>query len=178
MSRKLSQLLAVIMLSVFLPNVARAEDAVKRRRNHDFSVNPLMIFQYALPLTYHKAISDTTAIGLGAVLKHNGKDYWSVGGALSLKFFLSNTPFEDSWYVEPRLDLSLNSYKSTSYWALDPSVIAGHTWVWASGFTINLGLGIAYPIPFIDSKIFGGKYWNWGLSGVQPAGEFSIGWAW
>ena len=72
----------------------------------------------------------------------------TAGGSLSIgsKFFLSDEAFKSGWYITPYVSGGYGSFKgdkgvvSTGFGGF--SVLGGYGWVFNSGFTLNLGLGV------------------------------------
>ncbi len=182
MSRYFKQSIVAAFVLSLVSGHAFTQDVRDPVKNMEISINPLQLFLGTIPLTFRVAVTNRLAIGINVQGQFFGfgKDtkVWSVGGGLSTKFFLSGTAISDSWYVEPQFGASYTDLDSKDlkgkFWTLTPAVIAGYTWVWNSGFVINLGLGAQYKIALIDK----GKETPFGISGILPTGEFSLGWAW
>jgi len=178
MSRYFKQSIVAACVFAIVSGHAFSEEVRDPVKNMEISVNPLMLAVGYLPLALRVALTNKMALGIHAYGNFFGfgkAKVWGAGGGLSAKFFLSGTAISDSWYVEPGIYAGYSNWDNTKYWSLSPSVIVGHTWVWDSGFVINLGLGAQYKHAFTDKKIFGDTF---GLSGILPTGEFSLGWAW
>ncbi len=179
--------LAIVLLAALWPSGLWAENGVDLRRTKEISSNPLQLLGGALPISFRFALSDKAALGVHAIANffdfQDRTDHFGIGLGLSGKFFLSNLAFEDSWFIEPGVAVGYLFHQTTdtkvknNYVALTGSVIGGYGWVWDSGFSLNLGLGVRYTHAFVNKKIFGSEY-SWGLHGFFPAGDFSLGYAW
>lgn len=170
-----------LLALLFLANQTLAEHHPGHpRKKMELSVNPLQLLLGSLPLTFRVALSEKVALSLsaqGRFLSLGGDtNFYGGGGGVGVKFYLSGAAIEDSWYIEPALYFSYVGTGGKGFWALSPSVIGGYTWVWASGFLINLGLGAQYAINMGDTLYKGKK--PFGTHGILPTGEFSLGWAW
>lgn len=147
-----------------------------KERNHQISVNPAGLLFLSVPLSYRVKLTDSMALGVHVTgSQWSFLDYWSVGGGLSTKFFLTGEVFEDSWFIEPGVHGYYSSFGKQTFWGIKPSVIAGYAWVWDSGFSLSLGLGAGYSINIVDSSIFNKR--SFGLNGIMPAADFSLGWS-
>jgi len=176
MNRFVRKSLGAFFAMVLLSNSILADDV---RKTMEVSVNPLLLAIGYLPVNFRIAVANKMALGLhayGHFFALGKTSVYGGGGGISTKFFLSGTAISDSWYVQPEFDAGFSRWGSQGFWTVSPSVIAGYTWVWDSGFLINLGLGAQYRIAFIDKDLLGKD--TFGVSGILPTGEFSLGWAW
>ena len=172
-------LTALFVFALLSSTVFADEHVVHPRKTMEISLNPLKLALGYLPLNFTIALTHKMALGLHAYGRFFGFGETKIhgaGGGVSFKFFLSGSAISDSWFVEPGLDAGYSNYDKKGYWSLSPSVIAGYTWVWDSGFLINLGLGAEYTHAFVDKGFISKD--SFGLQGILPTGEFSLGWAW
>ena len=179
MSQIFKKYLAAIFVFALLASNIMAEENMPARKTMEISVNPLLLALGYLPLNFRVALTEKLALGLHAYGRFFGLGKYKIhggGGGASVKFFLNGTAISDSWFVEPGINAGYSIYDSKGYWSLSPSVVAGYTWVWDSGFLINLGIGAQYTHAFIDKNTFGKE--SFSLHGIMPTGEFSLGWAW
>jgi hypothetical protein len=147
----------------------------------EFALNPIPLINGKLPLTLRVALSQKMALGLhfqGRFFSYGVSPVHGLGGGISFKFFLNNRAIDDSWYLEPTLSADFNKPGNVGgFWGITPTLMAGHTWVWTSGFVINLGVGVSYSHNFISSKFWTSNE-SYGIQGLMPTGELSIGYAW
>lgn len=152
-------------------------------RNHEIAIDPLGFLGGNLPLSFRLGLNDNVALGIHGEARFYGWNRYTrgFGGGLgvSAKFFLSAPTFQDSWYVEPSLMVHYYSLQDSraKFWNISPSVVGGYGWVWDSGFSLNLGLGVQYSYAFIDHKVFGDAT-IWDIHGFGPTGDFSLGFVW
>lgn len=169
---------SIIALSAvaLLSNSVFAED---QKKNMEISVNPIMMALGYLPLTYRIALTEKMALGVNAYghfFSLGDTKVHGLGIGVSTKFFLSGTAISDSWYVQPQVNFGYEKFTEKGVWALSPSAIVGYTWVWDSGFLINLGGGLQYKGAFVGSSFWKDKKGTFN-HGLAPAAEFSLGWA-
>ena len=170
---------ALFVFALLSSNIMAEEPVQHARKTMEISVNPLMLALGYLPLNFRVALTNKMALGLQAYGRFFGFGNYKIhggGGGISAKFFLNGTAISDSWFVEPAIGAGYSNYNGVGYWSISPRVIAGYTWVWDSGFLINLGIGAEYTHAFVDKGVFG-KH-SYGFHGIWPTGEFSLGWAW
>jgi hypothetical protein len=146
----------------------------------ELTINPVQLTNGKLPLSLRIALGRKMAVGFhfqGRFFTYGTSPLHGLGGGLSLKFYLNGQAISDSWYIEPSVMTDFSKSSGQSFWGITPTLIAGHTWVWASGLVINLGIGASYSHNFVTSS-----YWDsntpYGIQGLMGTGEFSIGYAW
>lgn len=150
-------------------------------KSMELTVNPLQLLNGKLPLAFRMGLTEKMALGLhfhGRFYSYGTSPMHGLGGGLSLKFYLSGQAISDSWYLEPAIFGEFNMPRGRDrFWGIIPTVIGGYTWVWDSGFVINLGLGAAYGHNFVESAYWD-KHRPYGVQGLMATGEFSIGYSW
>lgn len=166
-----------IMALAIMTNSLWAASEPASHRRMEISFNPASLLSGELEAAYRFAVSHNVAFGLhlNGLLFSLTKEAAAtgLGGGLSAKFFLTRDAFMDGWWVEPALYTSRIGFSgSENFWRLSPRVIAGYGWVWPNGFSLNLGLGVAYNHAFAAANP------GYPYNGFWWAGDFSIGYAW
>jgi len=172
---KSMKLVALLIFSLAAQNILADENP---RKTVEISINPLSLINGTLPVTVRVALTQKIALGVfayGRFLSWGEGRIHGGGGGISTKFFLTGSAISDSWFVEPGISAGYTNH-GQGFWGLYPSILAGHTWVWNSGFTLNLGLGLSYGFTFVDKDFWLNKT-AFGIHGIMPTGEFSLGWA-
>ncbi|MGA0164408.1 MAG: DUF3575 domain-containing protein [Bdellovibrionota bacterium] len=102
---------------------------------------------------------------------------WGLGARAGVPIYFDQT--YDGFYLEPGFVLNYvrqngsGLIEATSGVMLGPDLIAGHNWLWASGFNIDLGIGLGYKwVSFdtVDTKA--GTF-----DGILPTARLSFGYA-
>lgn len=155
-----------------------ALDTGKRsQKNMDISVDPASLLMGTIPVRFSFGVTDNIAVGVRAYGTFFGIGEQTVvgfGGALDAKFYLSGKTFEDGWYVKPSLQAGYRSVLGLKGPRIAAFAIAGYGWVWPSGFSLELGGGISYSHWFVENK---NANWIFGVEGLSPTLDFSLGWA-
>jgi len=158
---------------------ARSDDT----KNMSLSIDPIDLFAGSIPLTFRVKVANRLSIGLSGYDKIFGTgttQVLGVGGGLSAKFHLSAPAFTDGWYVKPEI--------MGGYWSvgdaqeksvglgLEPRLLSGYDWIWSSGLSVSLGLGIKY-LHFTGNQATIQKIPGFGFHGFFPNADVSLGWA-
>ena len=171
-----SKQIALIFVAMFLmPRFLLADIPPDlHRRNMDITTNPGALIFGSLPLRFSFAVAPRVALGIGASGKFFGYGHNSVlgfGGSLDAKFFLSGHAYESSWYVKPGIALGTLSIGNDQGLSFGGFVSGGYGWVWPSGFTLDLGLGLQYI------HWFHGYAGGFGTDGILPHLDLNLGFA-
>lgn len=193
-----SKIILVILFSIIVSQNAIASESAVNTKNMEISFSPmtrlsgshhhsirgLLAFPGAA-LNYRWGLSEKIALGISMFGRWLPELPWDIGGGLSAKFFLTGKVFQDGWYIEPGIAASFSPFGRERVahtkdewitllrWSLTPSLLAGYTWVWDSGFSINFGLGIGYGFHFAKTEFLADN-------GTHTAflGDLSFGWVW
>ena len=186
MKKYLSSLLIVFMVSGGL----LAAEAEKPARNVAFTVNPLSMIFLRPSFNFQLGVSDKIALVfpfhvqfmVGSVTATNNNssassssNVFGVGGGIGAKFFITGRTFEDSLYFQPVAEVGWLGVGKANFVTVSGSAIIGYGWVFDSGLSLNLGLGIQYV--YINSTIKSSDS-TVAFNAVFPDGELSLGYAW
>jgi hypothetical protein len=149
------------------------------QRNMEIAVNPLLLVTGRLPIVYRLGLTQKMALSFYGGLRTFS---WGEHGAatqmfglnfdIGPKFYLSGKAFTNSWYIEPSFGVSYYSFNDTVN--IGPSVVAGYGWVFDSGFSVSLGVGMTYNI-----NLRGKTFYNLlAGTGLLPTAEVSLGYVW
>jgi hypothetical protein len=193
------------LLSIFVAALSIGAVA-NNEKTMSVVISPLALsmlsFDARLALKLHDRIALTLPVVVQVFPKNEftQEDLMYVSGGVGAQFFLSDTAFENGFYLEPRVVVGWSqmtpnpkhSIRAFSSPFLRTQLMVGHGWVWGSGFTMNAGIGGYYNRAFGDEamaikKVLVGTGLGaaniltsmWGLtSGFGPTAEFSIGYSW
>jgi hypothetical protein len=142
--------LIVLALSVY----ANAQDNVVK-------VNPLALLGGSDLVSYERVVSDNSSVILGvgfSQFKFGDLKYSSAGAELQYRYYFRevlsgwyaggqagysngkaaiDTSYSDSFYAQ-------NIEESIKFNSLKIGIKGGHQWVWDSGFSLDLNLGVAH----------------------------------
>ena len=123
------------------------------------AVNPASLLIGALSGNFSYAIGDRMALMVPLAVQflpfslyteidgqgfNAGGNVFSISAGVGVKFFLSADAFESGWYVYPAVEAGYGSRFGYDNFVLTISALGGYGWVWDSGFSLNLGLGLSY----------------------------------
>lgn len=168
----------VLIVLCNLSFVMAEEARVSVKKNMSISVEPASILIGQIPVRYSIGITDTVALGVSAYGQFfaMGSDHkiFGVGGGVDSKFNLSGKNYSDSWYIKPGLYLGYFSSLDIKAPSIAGFVTGGYSWVFKSGFIIDLGLGLQYRHVFVSVR---DKLKGFGLSGILPSLDLALGFA-
>ncbi len=113
-------------------------------------INPISLAFGNFNLSYQRALSDASAIQIGANYWYRilGVDVSGVGVRGGYQFFLTNRakPAPEGFYIGPQVAYNSLTNKETdeSASAVGFGLMLGYQWVWDSGVTLDLGAGPMY----------------------------------
>lgn len=171
----------LITVGIFL-SLASASIAVSPRtekttnKTFDVSVNVGQLLLGLLPLRLGFAVNDKVGIGIiggGRFYSLGQSNIWGLYAGADAKFYLTAKPYEDGWFVKPGITLGYTKFGSRGGMNFAGFVVGGYNWIWDSGFSMDLGLGFQYL--YVNNKIT--DEYSFGLSGLVPSIDFSVGWA-
>lgn len=167
----------ILVLMAFSAHLLATPAATASGRSMEISLNPASLIEGSIEGAYRFAVKHNIALSfhLKGLFFSWAKEAAASGvdGGIGAKFFLTNDAFSNSWFIEPGLHVSNLAFTASDrFWRLSPQVVGGYGWVWSSGFSLNLGLGVRYNYAFAETKP------DYRYHGFYPAGEFSIGYAW
>ncbi|MEI6790156.1 MAG: hypothetical protein WCK42_03125 [Myxococcaceae bacterium] len=177
---------SLLLLLFFLASLQAAE-VEKPIRNMAVTVNPLaMVFlkpsiDFQLGVTHKIALvfplrmqflTGTISINKGPDLSAN---VFGVGTGIGAKLFITGQAFEDSLYIQPMVIIGWLGVDKESFVMLSGSLLAGYGWVFNSGFSLNIGLGIQYIYTNVQIK---SSVPTVAFNGLFPDAEFSLGYSW
>jgi hypothetical protein len=140
----------------------------------NITVNPLGLFVGSANVSADFAVGEALAIGPSfsyAQIKSDDltASSWGIGGGLS--YFFNGTVFEDSWIANPFVNFGKSTLDSDSVSGLTVGLLFNYGWFWPSGFNLYLGFGVQYLTADFEALGLGS------ISGIVPALNFSLGWA-
>jgi hypothetical protein len=115
-----------------------------------FKINPISLAFGNFNLSYQRALSDASAIQIGANYWYRifGEEVSGVGVRAGYQFFLTNRakPAPEGFYIGPLASFNSLTEKETdgSVTAFGAGLMLGYQWVWDSGVTLDLGAGPMY----------------------------------
>ena len=188
MKKYLSSLLVVLMISGSVLAVeASDKSAEKSKKTMAIAFNPLGLLFLTLSGSYGIAVSDKIALMVplnltylsASVTYGSGKkssDYlFGIGSGFGARFYLAGQTF-DGLYLQPMGEIYWYSFGgSASALGLVGYGMLGYSWLWDSGFNLNLAGGAGYHYMSTKAEAKGDLF---SLTGILPALEFSIGYAW
>jgi len=141
-------------------------------KKHLVSTNPLSYFFGSFGVSYSYAFHKYAAARLDAGFIHIwDTELYGAEFCAAVPIFFKK--MNDGFYIEPGVYVSAMSYESDSAVAGGPQMLLGWSWIWDSGFNINLGLGMSYTWRSGDN--------DWGVNGIDgpwPRGRLAFGYAW
>lgn len=125
-------------------------------------INPISLAFGNFNLSYQRALSDASAIQIGANYWYKilGVEVSGVGIRGGYQFFLTNRvkPSPEGFYIGPQIAYNSLKDKETDekVTAFGVGLMVGYQWVWDSGVTLDLGAGPMYQ--FADETSTGTSY--------------------
>jgi len=166
---------------VGLGNVNAQEQVVK--------FNPLAILGGTDLVSYERAVGGKSSIQVSGAIggfKIGDVKYSSVGGELQYRYYFSEVL--KGWYVSGGLGvqsgetefttLSLfedSSKEKIDFFSFNIGARAGYQWIWDSGFSFELNLGLGYRSFDYDDNSNSSIL---KASGILPSGSLALGYAW
>ncbi|MEI6806751.1 MAG: hypothetical protein WCK49_09650 [Myxococcaceae bacterium] len=186
--RKIVSLLLVGLLvsgSVFAKN---AKEVEKPRRDMAVTWNPLSLLMLTASGSYGIALGERLALIIPLSLTYvstgisdnssSASSYlFGVSSGAGLRFYFSGGAFEDGFYVQPNVSIGWLKFGSdgANSLSIGANALLGYSWVFDSGFMMNLAAGAGYTHSSVKTDSSAGAF---KISGVFPALEFAIGYAW
>jgi hypothetical protein len=113
-------------------------------------INPISLAFGNFNLNYQRALSDASAIQIGANYWYNvlGTEVSGVGARAAYQFFITNKakPAPAGFYIGPQAGINTLTVSETdeNVTAVGIGLMLGYQWVWDSGVTLDLGAGPMY----------------------------------
>jgi len=182
----MKKILLITVLALLSTNTIFAqENAIK--------INPLAILGGTDLVSYERAFSDNTSgiisAGYGG-FKIADVSYKSVGGGLQYRYYFDEAL--NGWYVGAIAGYQSGDVESESitidgssvdsskfnFTAIGAGAKAGFQWLWDSGFTLELNLGVSYKSFKYDfDNASQEAEFDFSSSGVLPTFGFGLGYA-
>jgi len=141
-------------------------------KRHLVSSNPLAWFLGSFTVGYTFAFHKYVGVRVDAGFYHIWKtDLY--GGQLSASVPIYFKKMHDGFYLEPGVFGMVLDYRGDTITAGGPQLLLGWSWIWDSGFNINLGLGMTYT--WMSGDVEGGFM---SVDGPLPTGRLAFGYAW
>jgi hypothetical protein len=191
MKKIVSLLLAVSLMSGGLV-AAKKEEAYQGRRTMSVMWNPLSLLTLTLSGSYGFAVGEKVALivplsltyvssGVSNEQSSASVSLFGIESGLGVRFYFAGQAFADGFYIQPNFGIgwlrfgSSGSYNGSNALAIGGNALLGYSWVFDSGFTMNLAGGAGYAHSSVDTKSSAGAF---KIEGVRPALEFAIGYSW
>lgn len=161
------------------------EEIANIDRRSSITVYPLGMLIGRFGVVYSFQVGDRIALSPGISSRYFasgvfGETYsmFDIGPSLGARFFLSNTAFNSSWYLEPTLAFSYSRAGRSSGgfnegFATSVQGVGGYAWYWNSGVTLNLGAGFGYSYSTARDSSSTGWY-----TYPYPTIDIGLGYAW
>lgn len=113
-------------------------------------INPISLAFGNFNLSYQKAVSDASAIQIGANYWYNifGTKVSGVGARGAYHFFISNREkaAPEGFYIGPQMGFNVANVTETDerVTTVGVGLMLGYQWIWESGVTLDLGAGPMY----------------------------------
>ncbi|MBL4818358.1 MAG: hypothetical protein JKY15_03885 [Deltaproteobacteria bacterium] len=186
----MKKLVFVMMAMLLASGAVFAESAkgVSQKRDMAITWNPLSLLGLTLAGSYGIALHEKVAliVPLGLTYVNAGvktdtgssSSYlFGIQSGLGARFYLSGAAFQDGLYIQPNASIGWLKFGSSggSSLTLGANALFGYSWVWDSGFMMNLAGGAGYVYSSIGTDSNAGAL---KIDGILPALEFAIGYAW
>ncbi|MCA9508545.1 MAG: hypothetical protein KC505_09005 [Myxococcales bacterium] len=156
-----------IIAAIIFMSLSTVGFAQNKARKFTFSVNPVSAVHASLNGSLHYKLKDYLAITLPfffgtdwtklssfktmAVIAHDSYESSLLfgGGGLGARFLLNRNGLVDGFFVEPRIEVSINKFKLSAQQgslvdsnriSLLPTLLAGYSWYWDNGFYLSTAL--------------------------------------
>ena len=160
----------------------------KSDRDMAITWNPLSLLGLTLSGSYGIAVSDRVALivplgityvfsGVGDSQSSASSYLFGISSGLGARFYFTGGAFEDGFYIQPNASIGWMKFGAGGVNALfaGGNAVLGYSWVWDSGFMLNLAGGAGYHYVSANTDSKAGVF---ALHGILPAIEFAIGYAW
>ena len=113
-------------------------------------INPLSLAFGNFNLAYQRALSDASAIQIGANYWYNilGTKVSGLGARGAYQFFITNRakPAPEGFYIGPQMSVNRVNVTETGekVTTVGIGLMLGYQWIWDSGVTLDLGAGPMY----------------------------------
>ena len=137
---KKAGILLVLSLAYF--SVGAQQNSIK--------LNPIGIIGGSALGSYEMALGKTTSLSIGMNYlnyKVDGDDYKSIGGEIQYRFYFKE--LLKGLYLAPVVSFSDGKHTTASkdkikFTALGAGGVFGYQWIWESGFTLDVNVGMDY----------------------------------
>ncbi|HXW54061.1 MAG TPA: hypothetical protein VEL47_08160 [Myxococcota bacterium] len=167
-----------IFIAVFFVSQSTMANPKSLNRTMDITVYPISLIVGRVPLRFSFAVADRVALGInlaGVFFGLGESKVLGVSGGVDAKFYLTGRVYEDGWYARPGVFAGYLDIARVNGAHVGLDVAAGYGWVWASGFSLDLGLALDYGHWFAKHDTAGIK--NFGLFGFTPLLDLNLGFA-
>lgn len=173
---------SLLIFSIYFTHPCFAEDKepeqTSKEKKMNVMVSPLGLLIGALGAEFNFGVSEKITLGLGGDWFHITNHSLSANGGgahLRMNYFLSGPRFGDSWYVSPKVTSEHVSVEGVGVKGASFAGLIGYSWLYQSGFNMNLAGGIAYSTIKVSSLngVDIGR-----ISGTHGTFEFNLGYAW
>jgi hypothetical protein len=145
-----------------------------RYQKHLVSTNPLTWFFGTFGLGYTYAFHKHFAAHVEAGFFHIWKtELYGAEFTASVPIYFKK--MHDGFYLEPGAYLLAVDAYGTSVVAGGPQLLLGWSWIWDSGFNVNLGFGMSYTFADFQGE---DDWWSGAVDGPWPRGRLAFGYAW
>jgi hypothetical protein len=142
-------------------------------------INPLALVNGSDLLSFEKVITDRSSLILGAGIsnfKFGDLKYQSKGAELQYRYYFDEVLF--GWYAGGQVGYSTGKVElddeSLTYNSIKGGIKGGRQWIWDSGFSVDLNIGVAYNT-FDYSETADPEIYQ--LSGIYPNLAVAIGYS-
>lgn len=172
--------------TIFSAIIALASFGTLNAQENIIKANPLAILGGTDLISYERALGDQTSILVSGAIggfKFSSIQYKTYGGGLQYRYYF-NEVF-DGWYVtgdagfqggtteiEDLIGLG-TSGDEISFTAFNIGARAGYQWLWSSGISFELNLGLGYRSFNYDTDDLSLLK----ASGILPSGSLAIGYS-
>ncbi len=177
---------SILLVSLLVSGSVLAEEAKKPARKMAILANPISMVFLRPSASFQLAVSNKIALvfpfhvqlftGSSSVDgTSSSNSAFGIGGGVGAKFFITGDVFEDSLYIQPVAEIGWLGIGGANFLTLSGSAILGYGWVWNSGFSLNIGLGMQYI--YVNHTVKSSNS-TVTFNGLLPDAEFSLGYSW
>ncbi len=183
-----ASVLALFVVQGAIAGNTAVSDTVKKDKNMAVTWDPLSLIALTLSGSYGVGLTDKIALivplgitYVGTSIKYDNSKSSSyllgIHTGLGARFYFSGGAFKDGFYIQPNFSFGWLKFGDSGVNAISVggNALLGYSWVWDSGFIMNLAGGVGYSHSSVDTDASAGAL---KIEGVLPALEFAIGYAW
>jgi Protein of unknown function (DUF3575) len=185
------------MKKIILSMVALASFGFANAQENVVKVNPLSLLGGSDLVAYELKVSEKSSVMLGAGaggFSFGGAKYSSIGAEVQYRYYF--TEALKGWYAGGQVgfesgkvttdfsgfsingsSISSSTNSETKYTNFKAGGKAGYQWIFGSGFTLDLNLGLAYKTYNYKSDAGSSDFSGFKASGVLPTFAFALGYA-